>query len=125
MSNNCIVLVSNRKYQRYLDFMLWQLGHAALDIFVICENDVILKDNVHRIDPNNFCIFGDISIYPSNTNLNGALYKLLIPYIPAINSHDKALFLDLDIKLFDGWTSIFEQEQQRPILAAKDVGINW
>lgn len=91
---------------------------------MICENDVILKDNVHRIDPDDFYIFGDISTYPPNTNNNGALYKLLIPYIPAINSHDKVLFLDLDIKLFDGWTSIFEQEQQRPILTAKDVGIN-
>jgi hypothetical protein len=57
-------------------------------------------------------------------NNNGALYKLLIPYIPVINSHDKALFLDLDIKLFDEWTSIFEQEPQKSILAAKDVGIN-
>lgn len=47
MSSNCIVLISNRKYQRYLDFMLWQLRHCSLDIFVICENDVILKDDVY------------------------------------------------------------------------------
>jgi hypothetical protein len=124
MTNNCIVLVSNKRYQKYLDFMLWQLRNCSIDIFVICDKDVIVGDNAIQLDPNDYDVLGDISNYPPNTNLNGALYKLLIPYIPQISSYVKALYIDLDIRLLGSWMDIFEQKQQKPILATKDSGID-
>ena len=104
--------------------MLWQLKNYSINTFVICEKDVIVGNNVNTLDPNDYDILGDISNYPPNTNLNGALYKLLIPYITELKSYDKALYMDLDIRLLDGWTDIFEQKQSKPILATKDSGID-
>lgn len=104
--------------------MLWQLRNCSIDIFVICDKDVIVGDNAIQLDPNDYDVLGDISNYPPNTNLNGALYKLLIPYIPQISSYVKALYIDLDIRLLGSWMDIFEQKQQKPILATKDSGID-
>lgn len=123
MDSECICLVSNAKYQRYLDFMLWQLKGCGRKAFVICDDDVEVNGDATRIRSSEQTALGDIEEYPPNVNLNGSLKKLLIPYCKELSPFGKVLYIDLDIELRDGWTSVFEQRQSKPILATKDVGI--
>jgi len=99
------------------------LSKTDIPVFVLCNDDVEINGKAVRIDVNDNCFFGDIGNYMPNTSLNGALFKLLIPYIDCIKKYEKALYLDLDVVLKDGWERIFETEQSKPILATKDVGI--
>lgn len=123
-SGNCVCLVSNARYQRYLDFALSQLCGCGLDVFVICDDDVSLSDGAMRIRSSDNAVFGDIEEYPPNANLNGSLKKVLIPYVGELASYSKVLYLDCDVELRRGWESVFSQPQRKPILATRDVGID-
>ena len=123
MDGCCVCLVSNAAYQQYLDFALWQLRESGLKTFVICDDDVGINGCAERIRASEQPLVGGIDEYPPNPTLAGSFKKLAIPYAEQLRGFGKVLYVDIDVELRDGWTSVFDHPQSKPILAAKDAGI--
>lgn len=122
-NGECVCLVSNARYQGYLDFMLAQLEGCGMDTFVICGDDVRVDGTARRIRAEDQTALGDVEVYPPNRNLDGSLKRLMIPYAEELSAYRKVLYLDLDIELRSGWESAFLQRQSRPVLATPDVAM--
>lgn len=51
---NAIVFVVDVNYQKYLDYMAFQMRDVNIDIFVIADRDVKIPDKFQRIDYGSF-----------------------------------------------------------------------